>query len=144
MRRMLVVAALALGALVAGCGGGGTSPTTGSGGAPTSSTGVTGSGTATSSGGVTSPATPAPSGGTMKPTASADLTPVVVTGRVTQGVERGCLVLTVDGTGEVLQPIGDTAALPIDDVVTVQGVRRSDIATTCMQGRPFQILQILS
>jgi hypothetical protein len=59
-----------------------------------------------------------------------------LTGLVTSGVEAGCRVLQTDQGTFVL-----VGTVPVADGtrVTVQGVRRDDLMTTCQQGPAFEV-----
>ena len=60
-------------------------------------------------------------------------------GTVQDGVEAGCRVLrTTDGTFQLL----GAAAKSLAGEVTVTGRERADIATTCQQGTPFQVVSV--
>ena len=76
---------------------------------------------------------------TLTPTPSAP--PVTVSGTVSDGVEAGCLVLTTDDGTYTL--IGQTRGLTAGRQVTLRGVPAPDVLTTCQQGTPFRVLEVL-
>lgn len=61
---------------------------------------------------------------------------VTVTGTVTEGVEAGCVLLD-----EWLLVGGDASVLTPGAVVRVVGIP-ADVATTCQQGKPLQVLEV--
>lgn len=67
---------------------------------------------------------------------------VVVTGEVFAGVEPGCTLLRTD-TGDylVFGPVAEQ--LRVGSTVTVRGQVRSDLLTTCMQGTPLEVQEVL-
>jgi hypothetical protein len=67
--------------------------------------------------------------------------PMTVSGTVSDGVEAGCLVLTTDDGTYTL--IGQTRGLTAGQQVTVRGVLAPDVLTTCQQGTPFRVLEVL-
>ena len=105
------------------------------------------------------PGSPEPTTGTPSPTGTPTLptlpteppvlpseTPrgpeLTLTGEVVEGVEAGCLVLQTD-TGEYLL-IGETAQeLPFGETVTVRGQPQPGMATTCQQGTPFEVTEVV-
>lgn len=68
-----------------------------------------------------------------------------VRGTITNGVEAGCLVFTPEGPAAdgswVL--IGNTAGLAAGQTVTLRGARLDDVMTTCQQGFPFRVEEVL-
>jgi hypothetical protein len=65
-----------------------------------------------------------------------------LTGEVIEGVEAGCRLLATD-TGEYLL-FGDAVAqLAVGGTVTVRGRVQPDMMSTCQQGTPFQVLEVL-
>jgi hypothetical protein len=84
-------------------------------------------------------ATPAPSP-TPTPTPRPAAPTVTLVGEVQAGVEAGCLLLAVDGGGgSWLLLGGDRSVLRPGARVRVTGSEAHGIATTCQQGRPFQV-----
>ncbi|WP_035949480.1 hypothetical protein [Knoellia flava] len=63
-----------------------------------------------------------------------------LTGVVSAGVEAGCRVLQTDGGAFVL--VG-TVRVPEGRPVSVRGVRRDDVMTTCQQGPVFEVQTVL-
>lgn len=102
-----------------------------------------GSGSAGAGSGATSTT---PSTASAIPTATPSTLPSpdveTIIGVVSAGTEKGCRVLTVDVTGEVLQPIG--GGLQPGMIVTVRGYRLKGVRTTCMQGKPFKITEVVT
>ena len=76
---------------------------------------------------------------TLTPTPGAP--PITVSGTVSDGVEAGCLVLTTDDGTYTL--IGQTRGLTAGRQVTLRGVPAPDVLTTCQQGTPFRVLEVL-
>jgi hypothetical protein len=67
---------------------------------------------------------------------------VTLTGEVIEGVEAGCRLLRTS-TGEYLL-IGEAAnQLRVGATVSVRGQVRTDVATICQQGTPFQVAEVL-
>lgn len=67
---------------------------------------------------------------------------VTATGRVVEGVEAGCKLL--DTGAEQYLLTGDPAeGLRIGDTVTVRGRERPDLLSTCQQGVPFEVTEVL-
>lgn len=65
-----------------------------------------------------------------------------LTGEVFAGVEAGCMLLST-GSGDYLL-FGEAASqLPMGRTVTVRGQVRADLATTCQQGTPFEVSEVL-
>lgn len=114
---------------------------------------ATGTDTATTA---TAPTTPS-TATAASPTALSSSPPVVsvpsrssgsagtttLTGTVAGGVESGCVVLT-DESGAVLANLMglDTTAAPIGSQVEVTGEFRTDMMTTCQQGKPFSVTAV--
>jgi hypothetical protein len=68
--------------------------------------------------------------------------PMKLRGRITDGVEPGCVVLTAeDGTGAWLL-IGAQNGPLYDGRVQVTGYPMPGLASTCQQGRPFRVVSI--
>lgn len=63
-----------------------------------------------------------------------------LTGVVSAGVEAGCRVLQTDRGAYVL--VG-TVTVPEGRRVSVRGVRRDDVMTTCQQGPVFEVQTVL-
>lgn len=145
-RRTGVGLALFLLLAAAGCGAGPASPApdpqTGSGrpeassapaaGPPSASPGVTMSDPSTDPGVPTPITTDLPGVGA-----------VTLTGTVTEGVERGCVVLT-DGTGTALATLlgFDTVAHPFGSAVTVTGRWARDRVSICQQGPLLEVRSV--
>jgi hypothetical protein len=67
---------------------------------------------------------------------------VTLTGEVFAGVEAGCVLLATDSGDYLL--IGSAAeSLGTGQTVTVRGVVRANLATTCQQGTPFEVSEVL-
>lgn len=65
-----------------------------------------------------------------------------LTGEVAAGVEEGCMILQTDQGDYLL--IGDMARdLRFGATVTVRGQYRPDMASTCQQGTPFEVTEVL-
>ncbi len=64
----------------------------------------------------------------------------MVTGTVGTGVESGCLILST--TLEVYQLLGARRDLRTGSTVTVEGVLRTNLASTCQQGKPLQVTEV--
>jgi hypothetical protein len=61
---------------------------------------------------------------------------------VVTGVEAGCLLLRT-GTGDYLL-LGEAADdLGAGQTVTVRGQIRPDLMTTCQQGTPFEVSEVI-
>lgn len=123
-----LLAAAALAGSLAACGGesGGGDPTPGT--PPPTSTSPTPRPTSPGPGPIPPTLPPAPE--------------VTLTGRAVEGVEAGCTLLDTGAeqyllTGEAAQVIepGDT--------VTVRGRVRSDLLSTCQQGVPLEVIELL-
>lgn len=133
MRRLFLGALLAL--ALAGCTGGpgSPSPTTGTPSPPTGTPSPTGPAEIPSL-----PASPPP----LLPSETPRGPELTLTGEVVEGVELNCRVLQTD-TGEYLL-IGEAAReLPLGETVTVRGQPQPGLATTCQQGTPFQVTEVL-
>ena len=70
---------------------------------------------------------------------------VTVTGTVSAGVENGCLLLTTDPASPdgPWQLIGNIAGIEAGQQVTVRGARIDTVATTCQQGLPFAVQNVV-
>lgn len=135
--RSVVLAGLAVAlAVLAGCGGSGSTP----GSSPSSTT--TPEVSVTSS---TSPGVPIPSSGPPIVTATASPGALAtIRGTVTEGVESGCIVLVDDAGAAVANLQGwDLEAHPFDSRVEVTGVFETDLMTTCQQGTPFEVRSVV-
>lgn len=64
---------------------------------------------------------------------------MTLTGVVTSGVEAGCRVLQTDRGTFVLM---GTVPVPDGSRVTVEGVRRDDVMSTCQQGPSFEVVSV--
>ena len=131
------VAALVAGVLLAGCGGdaGDDEPTP-----------------SPSSPGPPSPSLPSPVLPTLPPESPPvpPISPpstgrtgeVTLTGELVSGVEAGCLLLETD-TGEYLLFGEPVEQLRTGGTVTVRGQVRNDMMSTCQQGTPFEVTEVL-
>jgi hypothetical protein len=70
---------------------------------------------------------------------------VTLTGQVVAGVEGGCKLLSSGGTNYLLLPSGSVtdADIPVGAKVTVRGRPQPDMMTTCQQGTPFMVTEVL-
>ncbi len=124
---LMLAVPLAVG-LLAGCGqgsptDGGTPVTTPSSGSPSSEP---------------PSASSPPSLGTPAPTAKAAA--LTVRGRVSSGVEAGCMILTAEQSGDTYQLVGgDRSVLRAGSRVEVSGVLQPGLMTTCQQGTPLVV-----
>ena len=66
---------------------------------------------------------------------------IEVTGVVESGVENGCTILRTDTAVYELMGSSDPLIRP-GARLTVVGRARTDIATTCQQGTPLQVLEV--
>ena len=137
MRPIRPFVALTAVALLGACGmeGGPTGSGSGSGTPPASSS------TSGSSTTQTDPEDP-----TLPPTAGGKVRLLTVTGSVSDGVENGCLLLTptpTDNNGPWML-MGKVAGIKAGQQVTVRGYRVENIASTCQQGRPFQVEAVVT
>jgi hypothetical protein len=86
---------------------------------------------------------PVPPSGSSEPSAPSPTptgTQLAVTGTVTEGAERGCLVLTDNGTTYLL--LGAEDQLIPGAVVTFEGTLAEDVMTICQQGTPLQVQSV--
>jgi hypothetical protein len=100
----------------------------------------------------TPPATPAP----PMPTPAPPGTPVppmpspspgaeeTITGQLIEGVEAGCVLLRTDAGAEYLLLGEQVDELRIGSTVTVRGYADPGAVTTCMQGVPFYLQEVVS
>ena len=89
---------------------------------------------------------PDPENPTLPPTAGGKVRLLTVTGSVSDGVENGCLLLTptpTDNNGPWML-MGKVAGIKAGQQVTVRGYRVENIASTCQQGRPFQVEAVVT
>lgn len=69
-------------------------------------------------------------------------TEITLSGQVVEGVEAGCKLL--DTGSEQYLLTGDAAEeLRIGDTATVRGRERPDLLSTCQQGIPFEVAEVL-
>jgi hypothetical protein len=65
-----------------------------------------------------------------------------ISGEVTAGVEPGCVLLATDAGDYLL--FGDPVEqLQMGGTTTLRGRVRPDMASTCQQGTPFEVLEVL-
>lgn len=71
---------------------------------------------------------------------------MTLTGRIVEGVESGCKLLSSGRVNYLLLPSGDVsdADIPVGAQVTVRGRPQPDVMTTCQQGTPFTVTEVLS
>lgn len=87
------------------------------------------------------PTTTSPGPGSTPPTPPPGRE-TTLTGQVVEGVEAGCKLL--DTGAEQYLLAGDAAAgLEIGVAVTVRGRERPDLLSTCQQGVPFEVTEVL-
>ena len=119
---------------------------------PSSATGTSSaaaSSAAPSSAAASSPATPTGGGGpagtpTLATPSTATGTPTTLTGTIEAGVESGCLVLTGPDGAVLANLIGlDAATAPTGVQVEVSGKFATDMMTTCQQGDPFAVAEVV-
>ena len=67
--------------------------------------------------------------------------PIEVTGVVEAGVENGCMILRTETESYQLMGSSDPL-IQVGARLTVTGRAQLDIATTCQQGTPLQVLQV--
>lgn len=65
-----------------------------------------------------------------------------ITGQLTEGVEAGCVILRTEQEDYLLLVNG--AQLPASGTVTVRGYADPSMATTCQQGVPFIVEEVIS
>lgn len=70
---------------------------------------------------------------------------MTLTGTVMEGVEHGCRLLTSGGTTYVLLVAANVEReqIPVGARVTVRGQPEPDMMTTCQQGTPFTVTEVL-
>jgi hypothetical protein len=67
---------------------------------------------------------------------------LTITGEVIEGVEAGCRLLQTDSGDYLL--FGETVAeLQMGGTVTLRGRVQPDVMSTCQQGTPFVVLEVL-
>ena len=84
---------------------------------------------------------PSPSEDLPSPSAKPSVTTRQLTGKVTAGVESGCLLLNDGGQDWLL--LGNTTALKVGQDITVEGHPDPSAVTTCQQGQPFVVTRVL-
>lgn len=80
------------------------------------------------------PEEPTPSSSSSVPSGSVSLA-----GTVQEGVEPGCLILR-DGGENYLLLGPPVTGLAVGDRVRVRGTPRPELATSCMEGVPFEVV----
>jgi hypothetical protein len=111
---------------------------------PTTGPGATGEPPATPSPTASPPGQPTrrPVSPPVQPTPTGKLDLLTLTGEVYAGVEAGCTLIAT-GSGDYLL-IGRAAdQVRMGRTVTVRGVVRPDLMTTCQQGTPFEVREVL-
>ncbi|MCW6008033.1 hypothetical protein K1W54_26330 [Micromonospora sp. CPCC 205371] len=70
---------------------------------------------------------------------------MTLTGTVVGGVESGCKLLSSGGVNYLLLPSGGVsdADIPVGAQVTVRGRPQPDVMTTCQQGTPFRVTEVI-
>ncbi|WP_433828854.1 hypothetical protein ACQP2E_05950 [Actinoplanes sp. CA-015351] len=63
-----------------------------------------------------------------------------LTGKITAGVEPGCLLL--DGHLLVFSDAAQKGSVKAGDQITVTGKSEPDLMTTCQQGEPFKVSSV--
>jgi hypothetical protein len=66
---------------------------------------------------------------------------IQLTGFLAQGVEAGCIILQADD-GSLYNLLNVTLRYPFGTRVLVRGYIENNVATTCMQGTPFRVVEI--
>jgi hypothetical protein len=66
---------------------------------------------------------------------------IQLTGVLAQGVEAGCIILQADD-GSLYNLLNVTLGYSFGSRVIVRGYIENNVATTCMQGIPFRVLEI--
>lgn len=86
--------------------------------------------------------TPAPPSASGKPTGGVEMT---ISGQVVEGVEPGCRLLASGGVSYLLLPSGGVRRedIPAGARVTVRGHPDAGMMTTCQQGTPFVVTEVL-
>ena len=102
---------------------------------------ASGSPGSTADSGETVPRSPVQELGSASPTSKA-APELTLTGTVSAGVEKGCLVLESDGKAYVL--LGELAGVLPGSQVTVRGHEATNVQTTCQQGPPFQVTAVVA
>ena len=70
--------------------------------------------------------------------------PTTLTGKLDAGVESGCVVLVAPDGTVLANLIGvDTASAPMGSDVEVSGQFEPDMMTTCQQGKPFAVAEVI-
>ncbi|MEJ3749656.1 hypothetical protein WEI85_41155 [Actinomycetes bacterium KLBMP 9797] len=70
---------------------------------------------------------------------------MTLTGQITEGVEHGCRMLTSGGTTYMLLVAANVSRdqIPVGARVTVRGHPEPDMMSTCQQGTPFTVTEVL-
>jgi hypothetical protein len=102
---------------------------------------------------VTSTTATAPATASTTATASGPVGPlggrgrlVTLTGTVAAGVEHGCLLFSPedDQPGGAWVLLGHTDGLEVGQRVKLRGARLDATTTTCQQGRPFRVEEVVT
>jgi hypothetical protein len=135
-RSTAIAAVVLLGSLLAGCAGSGGGPETGGSTVPSSSSSPSASG---------QPSLPPSWRALPPPTPSKTIGPgeTTLSGNLEEGVEAGCVVLRVGDKLYNLLGADPTRLRARGGPVTVKGKVATGIMTTCQQGTPFQVSEVL-
>jgi len=76
---------------------------------------------------------------TSEPSSAGPGRTITVRGTVTEGVERGCVVLQADDGKQYLLLDGDPQVIALGARVEVEAVPQPDVMTFCMQGTPIAV-----
>ncbi|HEY8471448.1 MAG TPA: hypothetical protein VIL37_02295 [Natronosporangium sp.] len=90
----------------------------------------------------TTPPSGAPSVPPISPPSTDRPGEITISGELVSGVEPNCLLLST-GSGDYLlfgEPVADLRA---GDSATLRGRVRSDMMSTCQQGTPFEVTEVL-
>ena len=100
------------------------------------------SSTAQTSAATSSAAPSSPGSGEVGPGDSGS--PTTLTGMLEAGVESGCVVLVAPDGTVLANLVGvDTASAPVGSQVEVSGQFEPDMMTTCQQGKPFAVAEVI-